>query len=76
MAFVAGVNEDLEKTYDAFFSDIGETTRRLEQLVEDVRETLSMLPETVESVSDMFAEQGDRMVEAVRELGNIIDDRR
>ena len=75
-AFVAGVNEDLEKTYDAFFSDIGETTRRLEQLVEDVRETLSMLPETVESVSDMFAEQGDRMVEAVRELGNIIDDRR
>lgn len=74
-AFVTGVNDDLEKTYNAFFADIGDTTRRLEQLVEDVKETLSRFPEVVDSLSDMYAEQGDRLVDATNMLADVMDRR-
>ncbi len=69
-AFVTGVNADLEQTYNAFFADIGETTRQLDRLVHDVQSTMERLPQAVENASAMFAEQNERVAQAIDMLSN------
>lgn len=60
-AFVTGVNEDLEKTYNAFFKDIGDTTSRLEWMVEDVKATMERLPAILEQFSAAYEDQCARI---------------
>ncbi|MDO4741460.1 MAG: MotA/TolQ/ExbB proton channel family protein [Eubacteriales bacterium] len=75
-AFVSGVNEDLEKTYNAFFADIGETTRQLDRLVHDVQLTIERLPDVLDAASNLFADQGDRLTGAIKELRQTIDEQK
>lgn len=72
-AFVSGVNEDLEKTYNAFFADIGETTRQLDRLVRDVQMTMERLPVVLDAAGTLYADQGDRLTAAVRELKETVE---
>jgi len=67
-AFVSGVNEDLEKTYNAFFADIGETTRRLDRLVHDVHLTVERLPDVFDAASNLYADQGEKLAGTIKEL--------
>jgi len=74
-AFVSGVNEDLEKTYNAFFADIGETTRQLDRLVRDVHLTIERLPDVLDASANLFADQGEKLTAAVKELRQTVEDR-
>ena len=75
-AFVSGVNEDLEKTYNAFFADISETTKRLDNLVHDVQATVSRLPDVLDAASNLYADQGEKLTEAVRDMRLSIEENR
>lgn len=74
-AFVSGVNEDLEKTYNAFFADIGETTRKLDGLVHDVQDSMEKLPGVLEASANIYADQNERLTDAVRELRGTMERR-
>lgn len=73
-AFVSGVNEDLEKTYNAFFADIGKTTSRLDHLVQDVQTTVSRLPDVLDAASNLYADQGEKLTAAVQEMRRSIEE--
>lgn len=75
-AFVSGVNEDLEKTYNAFFADIGETTRQLDRLVRDVQMSMERLPSVLDASANLYTEQNAKLTEAVRELGRTIEEQK
>ena len=72
-AFVSGVNEDHEKTYNTFFADIGETTRQLDRLVHDVQDTMQRLPDVLDASANLYAEQNARLADAVEAVGRAID---
>lgn len=74
-AFVSGVNDDLEKTYNAFFADIGETTRQLDRLVRDVQMSLDRLPAVLDASSNLYADQGERLNDALREIRQALQER-
>ena len=73
-AFVSGVNEDLEKTYNAFFADIGKTTSQLDHLVQDVQTTVSRLPDVLDAASNLYADQGEKLTAAVQEMRRSIEE--
>jgi len=75
-AFVSGVNEDLEKTYNTFFADIGETTRQLDRLVHDVQTTMERLPDVLDAAANLYADQGEKLAGAVRDMRMTIEENR
>ena len=64
--FVTGLNADLEKTYNALLADIGETTKKLEWMVEDVKTAMERLPQVVDETGGVYAEQNERLAAALR----------
>ena len=75
-AFVSGVKEDLEKTYNAFIADIGEPTRQLDRLVRDVQMSMERLPSVLDASANLYTEQNAKLTEAVRELGRTIEEQK
>ena len=45
---------------------MGETTKKLEWMVEDVKAAMERLPQVVDETGGVYAEQNERLTEALR----------
>ena len=47
-ALVGGISKDIDRTYNAFFKSTNEVVERMGWVIEDVKNTIARLPDTVD----------------------------
>lgn len=73
-ALTSGVSNDIDKAYNTFFENVNKTTDQLHWLVEDVKETLAKLPDLLDGAAGLYANQADRLTDALRRAQSALDD--
>lgn len=73
-ALVEGVAKDIDKAYNTFFANVDKTTEQLHWLVEDVKTTLGKLPDLLDGTAGLYANQADRLTDALRRAQAALDD--
>ena len=73
-ALASGVTKDIDKAYNTFFENVNKTTDQLHWLVEDVKETLGKLPDLLDGTAGLYANQADRLTDALRRAQAALDD--
>ena len=73
-ALVGGISKDIDRTYNAFFKSTNEVVERMGWVIEDVKNTIARLPDTVDGAADLYARQADRLSDALRRAQDALDE--
>ena len=73
-ALVGGISKDIDRTYNAFFKSTNEVVERMGWVIEDVKNTIARLPDTVDGAADLYARQADRLTDALRRAQDALDE--
>ncbi len=73
-ALTGGIAKDIDRTYNNFFKATNESVEHLTWLMEDVKNTMSRLPDTMDAAANLYAHQADRLSDALRRTQAALDD--
>lgn len=71
---IGGVNKDIDRTYNTFFENVNKATEQLNWTVTDVQQNIQKLPELLDGTSQLYAQQADRLTDALRQMQASLDE--
>ncbi len=71
---VSGVTKDLDKTYNTFFENVQKASEQLGWTMRDVKENIDKLPDLIDASAALYANQADRLTDALRSAQAALDD--
>ncbi|MEA5069903.1 MAG: MotA/TolQ/ExbB proton channel family protein [Christensenellaceae bacterium] len=73
-ALTGGVAKDIDRTYNSFFKSTNEAVDHLTWLIEDVKNSVARLPDTLDAAANLYGQQADRLTDALRRTQAALDD--
>ena len=73
-ALVGGISKDIDQTYNTFFKSTNELVEHMGWVIDDVKNTIARLPDTMDGAADLYARQADRLTDALRRAQDALDE--
>ncbi|MEG2135773.1 MAG: hypothetical protein RR150_06775 [Clostridia bacterium] len=73
-ALVGGIAKDIDRTYNVFFKTTNEVVEHLGWAIDDVKNSVACLPETLHGATELYAQQADRLTCALERAQDALDE--
>ncbi len=71
---ISGINRDMDRTYNQFFENTNKAVEQFAWMVQDVKGNIERLPDLLDSSASLYANQADRLTDALRRCQAALDD--